>query len=511
MIPHSIRGRLLLWFTCLLAGILGGFGVTAYQLNRRSELERVDEALQRRVTLLQTDLREADRPPGPGGGRIAGPFPPPPEGRMPWPKTGGPDDGGARPMPPERGRFPGFPERRGPRPDFEFRVRELKLTEGTAAMFNEADASSYYYAAWSRGGTLIGKSRNAPADLPLPEFSETGRSYQQSRGQWREVYHVTERSDVVLVGISVVPMMRANRQFAWLLAGAGLGVLLVGIGGGWVMITRSLRPVREIGATARRIAAGDLSGRINVEDARSELGDLGRVLNSTFARLEAAFADQKNFTADASHELRTPLAVILTEAQRALARERTAEEYRATIAVCRDTARDMRKLTESLLELARLDAGQEPMQREPVDLAEVAAGAAERLRPLIAERRISLLANGVAAPASADPARLQQVAMNLLQNAIRYNRDGGEIRLQTGSTEKEAWLAVSDTGEGIAAEDLPRVFERFYRADKARTRAQGGIGLGLSICKAIVDSHGGTIDVASEPGKGTTFTLRLPR
>ncbi|HEY1111713.1 MAG TPA: ATP-binding protein, partial [Opitutaceae bacterium] len=241
------------------------------------------------------------------------------------------------------------------------------------------------------------------------------------------------------------------------------------------------------------------------------LGELATVLNSTFARLEAAFADQKNFTADASHELRTPLAVILTETQRVLSRERTAAEYREAIEICREAAQEMKRLTESLLELARFDAGQETLRRQPFDLAVVAQAAVDLMRPLAVERNIKVEVACAPASASGDPDRLRQVAVNLLQNAVRYNRDGGEIRVTTSATEHEAVLTVSDTGGGIAAEALPHVFERFYRADKARSRAQGGTGLGLAICKAIVAAHGGSIAIESEVGKGTTLTVRLPR
>ncbi len=501
---HSIRGRLLGWFAFLLGCILTGFGVLAYQFHSQSELQRIDGELERRVALLQADLREGGGPgPGPDRGGPGREGPPPPmmirEGEeRPFGKKKGPP-------PDDAPRGPGTDFKGGPGG-----TRTLRVTELTASLFEEMDGASFYYAAWSSRGAIMGRSANAPAELPAPERSATGRREKRTRGEWREVYQVTERGDCVLAGISMAASDAASTRLGWMLAAAGGAVLVLGLGGGWWTISRSLRPVREIGTTARRIAEGDLSERISASDARSELGELAAVLNSTFARLEAAFAEQKNFTADASHELRTPLAVILTETQRVLARERTVAEYREAIEVCREAAQDMKRLTESLLELARFDAGQEPLQRQPFDLAVVAQAAVDLMRPLAAERNLKVEVACTPAPASGDPDRLRRVAVNLLQNAVRYNRDGGEIRVATSVNENEAALTVSDTGHGITAEALPHVFERFYRADKARSRAQGGTGLGLAICKAIVTAHGGGITVESEVGRGTTVTVRLP-
>jgi two-component system OmpR family sensor kinase len=247
-----------------------------------------------------------------------------------------------------------------------------------------------------------------------------------------------------------------------------------------------------------------------VAETDSELGRLASVLNSTFARLEAAFAQQKQFTADASHELRTPLAVIIAESQTTLARERTAAEYRESIAVCLDAAQQMRRLSESLLQLARFDAGQETVRRSAVDLAENARVCVGRIGPLAQEHGIKICCDLAPATTYGDADRLGQLITNLLTNAILYNKTDGEIVISTRLENGSAVLTVADSGEGIAAEDIPHVFERFYRADKSRSRAEGRSGLGLAICKAIVDSHGGSIDVASRPGAGTTFTVRLP-
>jgi heavy metal sensor kinase len=318
--------------------------------------------------------------------------------------------------------------------------------------------------------------------------------------------------ECALVGRSLTVDWSNSRRFGWWLALAGLAVLALGLGSGGWLVSRAIRPVEDISAAASRISAGNLAERIPVKDEGSELGRLARVLNSTFARLEAAFAQQKQFTADASHELRTPLAVVIAETQTTLARERSPAEYRETVQTCLDAAQEMRRLTESLLQLARFDAGQEVMNRQPFDLAETVRAAVERIRPLAVERGLKLVCETVPATVRGDADRLQQVVTNLLANAIHYNRPAGEIHVTIASDNAGAVLAVRDTGPGIPAEDLPHIFERFYRGDKSRTHSQGrvGSGLGLAICKAIVEAHAGAIEVICPAGGGTTVTVRLP-
>src|SRR5262249_37262767 len=198
------------------------------------------------------------------------------------------------------------------------------------------------------------------------------------------------------------------------------------------------------------------------------------------ARLEAAFNQQKQFTADASHELRTPLAVLISEAQTALARERNAGEYRETIVACLETAQQMRRLTEALLELARLDASQGQMPRTVVDLSELGRGCVERVGPLGREAGIKIETEFAPAQVAGNSDFLSQVITNLLTNAIHYNKPNGQIRLVTRSDNGVALLSVADTGIGIAAEDVSHIFDRFFRADKSRSRSMGRSGLGLA-------------------------------
>jgi len=286
-------------------------------------------------------------------------------------------------------------------------------------------------------------------------------------------------------------------------------ILFVGLVGGWWLVSRAIKPINEISATAVKISAGDLSQRISVAEAESELGQLAAVLNSTFARLETAFAQQKQFASDAAHELRTPVSVILTQTQTALNRERDAASYQQTVEACQRAAQRMRKLIESLLALARFDAGQEVLNRQPFDFSKTVADCAELVQPLADERGVKISVEARPLEITGDSERLAQVVTNLLTNAIQYNQPGGTVTVQLEEQGALAVLTVADTGQGIAAEDLPRVFGRFFRADASRTGA-GNAGLGLAISKAVVEAHGGTIEVASGENAGTTFTVRLP-
>jgi len=374
----------------------------------------------------------------------------------------------------------------------------------------EPTAEGFYHVVWRPDGSEAFRSTNAAGAIPSPQAAgraAAGASL-RSRGPLREIFEITPGGGCVLLGRSLEPELSALRQSAMILGALGGGIWALGLAGGWWLASRAIRPIETISATAMRIADGDLSRRIDATETESELGRLAAVLNSTFTRLEAAFAQQARFTSDAAHELRTPVTVILTQIQGALRRERTAEDYRMALESCGRAADRMRRLMESLLELARLDSGREPFTRRQIDLAEVAADCVELVRPLAEEKGIRL---ETALPASiclGDPERLGQVVTNLLTNAIHYNKPDGAV--QVWITPKEEWisLSVQDTGVGIGPEDLPRLFERFYRADKARTA--GRAGLGLAICKAIVDGHGGRIEVESKLGEGTCFSVWLP-
>jgi signal transduction histidine kinase len=290
-----------------------------------------------------------------------------------------------------------------------------------------------------------------------------------------------------------------------------LGVLFVAsLGVGWVVAGRVLRPIGRITAVARDIQATDLSRRIELPGPEDELKQLGDTFDAMLARLDAAFAAQRQFVADASHELRNPLAIIRTNVDVALADPRAdPEDLRHTIVVVKRASDRMARLVDDLLALARR---QEPtLEHEPVDLGAAVAEASDDFVVPAAARRIVL--DRAIAPdviVTGDRDALKRAVANLLENAVRLAPAGSRIRLATGSEGDRAWIAVADEGPGIAAEDQPRVFDRFWRADKARSRADGGTGLGLAIVRQIAESHGGQVRLQSKPGVGSSFVIWLP-
>jgi signal transduction histidine kinase len=249
-----------------------------------------------------------------------------------------------------------------------------------------------------------------------------------------------------------------------------------------------------------------------VPNPHDELGQLAETVNEMIARLERSFAEVRRFTADASHELRTPLAAIRSEAEVALGRGGLAEEQRQLLGSILEECARLARLTDQLLTLAREDAGTAGPPREPLDLTALATSAAETMRALAEVGGVRLrVASDGPVRAWGDAARLRQVFFNLIDNAVKYTPEGGEVVVRVEAQGGLAVATVRDTGEGIAPEHLPRVFDRFYRADKARTRERGGTGLGLSIAQSVVAAHGGRIELESAPGRGTTARVVLPQ
>jgi signal transduction histidine kinase len=292
---------------------------------------------------------------------------------------------------------------------------------------------------------------------------------------------------------------------------SALGVLFVAsLGVGWVVAGRVLQPVGRITSVARDIQATDLSRRIELPGPDDELKQLADTFDAMLARLDAAFAAQRQFIADASHELRNPLAIIRTNVDVALADPHAdPEDLRHTIAVVRRASDRMARLVDDLLALARR---QEPtLEHEPVDLGAAVAEASDDFVVPAAARQIVLdraIAPGVSVVGDRDA--LKRAVANLLENAVRLAPAGSRIRLATGSEGGSAWIAVADEGPGIAPEDQEHVFDRFWRADKARARADGGTGLGLAIVRQIAESHGGQIRLQSKLGVGSSFVIWLP-
>lgn len=500
MWPRSLRWRLQLWYGALLAAVLAGFAVTAYALAREHHLRRIDEDLDRRAAALLPALRAPprERPVGP---RFASP-----------PSADPPTNLAVRrPAPPEE--HPVHFDRPGPprlRPDPVGPPPIPPLEAIETAVFPNTGRETAYFLIANSSGTVLRASSSAPSlsgdRVVLPDVDRAIRQ----RGELREHVRRLRPGLVLIVGRPIRSDLAELRRFGAGLAAAAALVWGASMAVGAYIARRAIRPIETIATTAMRIAGGDLGSRIALHETDSELGALARVLNETFDRLCEALARQTRFTADASHELRTPLAVILSQAESTLARERSARDYREALEACLRAAKRLQHLVESLLTLARLDVGGGGPSGEIVALEHVVAEAVELLRPLALERRIEISASLQPAACTGRADELFQVALNLITNAIHYNYDGGRIEVSTRTEDSVVRLTVKDTGIGIAPEHLPRIFERFYRVDPARSRAGGRAGLGLSIASEVVRRHGGRIEVTSEPTRGSEFVVTLP-
>jgi signal transduction histidine kinase len=270
---------------------------------------------------------------------------------------------------------------------------------------------------------------------------------------------------------------------------------------------------------ARSIGETDLSRRLNLR-VKDELGELANTFDAMIARLQSAFERQRQFVADASHELRTPLTIVNLETSRAVASRRSSKEYQQALSIIHSENDYMTSLVNDLLTLARMDAGQSVLEMTPLDLSDVAVETLERLSPLAARNRVTLEAGSLPETRmTGDRQYLLQMLANLVDNAIKYsNGKNKRVSVETGTSDGRVWVRVSDNGPGIAPEHIPHLFDRFYRVDKARSRADGsdpdksspgGSGLGLSIVQWIALAHGGEISVESVPGIGTTFEVRF--
>jgi heavy metal sensor kinase len=282
--------------------------------------------------------------------------------------------------------------------------------------------------------------------------------------------------------------------------------------GGYILTRRGLAPLDSMAEQSRRITGDSLHTRLTIGDAAQELSTLAASFNELLSRLDQSFESIRRFVQDASHELRTPLAVIQGEADVALSRDRSAAEYKESLVTIQEESRRMARLVDDLLNLASADAGHVQLRVEELYLNDLLAECCRSVRPLAIARNIELECHsGHDVAVRGDEELLRRMILNLLDNAIRYTPPGGRVSAGVETEGSQVRIQVADTGMGIAPEASPHVFERFYRADKARSRQEGGFGLGLSIVKWIAESHHGAVELASQPGRGSTFTVHLQR
>jgi two-component system, OmpR family, heavy metal sensor histidine kinase CusS len=317
----------------------------------------------------------------------------------------------------------------------------------------------------------------------------------------------------VEVGLRADEEVETLRQFQSLLLLFAPALLLIAAGVGYWMSRRALTPVDELVRTAREVSGSNLSSRVQKLETGDELQRLSDTLNQMLDRIEASFQRVTQFTADASHELRTPVSLIRTEAELALRRSRTGDEYQEALRHILLEAERTSTLIEELLSLARAESGRESMQMKPVDLSQMLRGFVDGWQHVAAIRKLQFSAEIEKQPSfvMADETLFRRVIDILLDNAFKYTPSPGSVALRLEFHGENLAILVQDSGVGIPKEEQSKIFERFYRVDKARSRAEGGAGLGLAIAQWIVTQHHGSITVESTPSRGATFRVELPR
>ncbi|HET9253739.1 MAG TPA: HAMP domain-containing sensor histidine kinase [Pseudonocardiaceae bacterium] len=398
--------------------------------------------------------------------------------------------------------------------------------------------SAFFTASTDRAGTLV-QTLDSPLEpgqpgpvLPSWTPGQVARlnhhlvtvAAAKGSGSWRLLAApLPDGSGSLLVATSLADAEATLSQVISLEVRIGGVVLVLLAGVGYLMVRGTLRPLARVKDTAEAIAAGDLTRRVPEHPARTEVGQLSGALNGMLAQIESAFRTQqaseaaarsseermRRFVADASHELRTPLTSIRGFAE--LYRQGAADDVPRLMQRIESEAARMGLLVEDLLLLARMDAQRE-LARAPIDLVALAADAVHDARALSPDRPVALeLGHGDRVPVVlGDEARLRQVLGNLMTNALTHTPAGTPITIAVSTEPGWAVLRVADQGPGLSPHDAQRVFERFYRADSARTRTRGGTGLGLSIVAALTAAHGGTAELDTAPGAGAVFRIRLP-
>jgi heavy metal sensor kinase len=324
--------------------------------------------------------------------------------------------------------------------------------------------------------------------------------------------HVIDGTPVrIRVGLSEEPLWLDFWQMVSVLA-IGLPAALLLIGGtGYAVARRALRPLDIMASRAEKITADKLGECLPIANPNDELGHLGRVFNETLGRLERSFEQLRRFTADASHELRTPLTAIRSVGEVSLQKTGDADYYRDIVGSMLEEASRLTKLVDSLLTMSRADAGRIPLQPTEFSVLDLAREARSVIEVLAEEKNQTMTIDGdLKVTVRGDRLILRQALINLLDNAVKYSPEGGRIEVRAGARDGVAFVDVQDSGPGIPVEHRSHVFDRFYRVDKARSRGEGGAGLGLSISQWAVQANGGRIELDCDHGPGCTFRMHIP-
>ena len=463
----TLRGRLTLWYVSALALILAAFGVAVYVMLSRALHRRVDDALRSTLEISITSLRndaEEGQSTESAARSTAAELSHPQQAMMIF-------DGEGRLL----AEHP-YEE------DLHIRLPDLAALPADEVYLytvtEEGDADDHHRLA-------VRRVRIPPADTPyIVLASQPLEAVEDELESLREILYFAAPAVLLLAGL-----------------------------GGWFLARQGLAPVAAMARSARQIGAGSLDSQLPVANPRDELGQLATAFNELLARLDAAFDEQRRFMADASHELRTPLSVMSTAAGVTLRKGRRDEaEYREALRVVAEQARRLSRIVNDMFVLARADAGRYPVRKRPLYLNDLLAEVARAGTVLAADKGVTIeVKNLDEAAFHGDEDLLRQMLLNLADNAVKFTPAGGTVRLSLAYRGGQYQLSVSDTGPGIPAEAREHLFERFYRADKARTRAEdGSAGLGLAIARWIAQAHDGDLELFDSDKFGATFVARLP-
>ena len=460
MRPASIRARLTLWYFAIFAVTFAVYGIGILLAMRASVLAVIDEELRIRLDGVQRFMTRHD------------------------------------------------PTVSLEELQYEFREHSGLRPGGDLIQVGDGEGKSLFQSTSIRDYHL----ELPHADLSAPRYETSDLKAGQLRVLSARVT-ISGSDYIVQLGAPVAEAYKILQRFQWLLVLSIPVVLVLASAGGYWMGRRALAPVDEITRAARSVSEHNLSRRLAIPRAADELQRLTGTFNQMLDRLEAAFKRITQFTADASHELRTPVALVRTTAELSLRRQRDDPEYREALGQILEEAERMSILIESLMTLARMDFGAEALSFATLDMTSVVREACVRSEPLAQSKRIRFESAIPDVPilVNADAHALQRLLVILIDNAIKYTPEGGRIRVGLEAGAGDVSVNVHDTGIGMSPEDLPFIFERFYRADKARSREAGGAGLGLSMARWIADAHHASIHVESVLGEGSTFEVRIPR
>lgn len=391
----------------------------------------------------------------------------------------------------------------------------VQLPHGKSAL----DDDDYrWLQVWSRDGRLLFASEIAVAQ-PIAALATppSDRAISLDLGDGgtvrvkEESGHIAGHPVVVRAVTSEARLHQEIAEFLWLVGLAVPVVAALAAYGGYRLVRRTLRPVDRLVAGANAITAERLDVRVPVANPRDEVGQIAQAFNSTLAKLEASFDQMRRFTANASHELRTPLTALRATGQTALASGDRIDDYREAVADMLEDAEQLSRVLDTMILLAQADAGAIPVERQRVDLDALVKDVAKACDVLAQDKGQRLSLACAAGPARVDPTVLRIAIANVLHNAIRYGPPSSAVSVRAFADATSWIIEVEDSGPGIAKEHHAHLFERFYRVDPGRSRALGGVGLGLAMARWSVESHGGHIQVHSHAGVGSTFRIVLPR